>query len=70
MKSLIELKINDAVQEVYVEPWWTLAQVLREELGLTGVKVSCETGDCGACTVLIDGKATVRMSQTPAHQRS
>ena len=58
MKSLIELKINDAVQEVYVEPWWTLAQVLREELGLTGVKVSCETGDCGACTVLIDGKAT------------
>ena len=58
MKSLIELKVNNKVQDVYVEPWWTLAHVLREELGLTGVKISCGTGDCGACTVLIDGKAT------------
>ncbi len=57
MKSLIELKVNNTVQDVYVEPWWTLAQVLREQFGLTGVKVSCGTGDCGACTVLIDGKA-------------
>ncbi len=57
MKSLIELKVNNEIQDAYVEPWWTLARVLREELGLTGVKVSCETGDCGACTVLIDGKA-------------
>jgi len=57
MKRLIELKINGAVEEVYIEPWWTLARVLREELGLTGTKISCEEGDCGACTVLIDGKA-------------
>ncbi|MFH1651984.1 MAG: (2Fe-2S)-binding protein [Chloroflexota bacterium] len=57
MKRLIQLKVNGAIEEVYVEPWWTLAHVLREQLGLTGTKISCETGDCGACTVLIDGKA-------------
>ena len=34
MKSLIELKVNNTMQDVYVEPWWTLARVLREELGL------------------------------------
>ena len=57
MKNLIELRVNGAVEEVYVEPWWTLAQALREQLGLTGTKVGCGTGDCGACTVIIDGKA-------------
>ena len=57
MKSLIELKVNDNTYEVLIEPWWNLARVLREQVGLTGTKISCETGDCGACTVLIDGKA-------------
>ena len=57
MKRLIELKVNGIVEQVYTEPWWTLARVLREQLGLTGTKISCETGNCGACTVLIDGKA-------------
>jgi len=57
LKQLIELKVNGAIEEVYIEPWWTLARVLREQLGLTGTKISCEEGDCGACTVLIDGKA-------------
>ena len=56
MKRLIELKINGVIQEVFVEPWRTLAHVLREQLGLTGTKTSCGTGDCGSCTVLVDGK--------------
>jgi len=57
MKQTLELKVNGQSYEVFVEPWWSLAEVLREELGLTGVKVACDTGNCGSCTVLIDGKA-------------
>jgi carbon-monoxide dehydrogenase small subunit len=57
MKKNIELKVNGDTHEVFIEPGWSLARVLREQLGLTGTKISCETGDCGACTVLIDGKA-------------
>jgi aerobic-type carbon monoxide dehydrogenase small subunit (CoxS/CutS family) len=57
MRQGIELKVNGQVYEVYVEPWKTLLEVLREELDLTGVKSGCETGECGACTVLINGKA-------------
>ncbi len=57
MKKVLDLKVNGLLYEVLVEPSWTLARVLREQLGLVGTKISCETGDCGACTVLIDGKA-------------
>ena len=57
MKRLIELRVNGVVETVYTEPWWSLARVLREQLGLGGTKISCETGNCGACTVLIDGLA-------------
>jgi len=57
MEHSIRLNINGIEEEIAVKPWWTLAFVLREILGLTGTKVSCETGDCGACTVLVDGKA-------------
>ncbi|UCG65295.1 MAG: (2Fe-2S)-binding protein [Deltaproteobacteria bacterium] len=56
MKQLIKLTVNGAEEEVLVEPWWDLAYVLRERLGLTGTKVGCNTGECGACTVLVDGK--------------
>ena len=57
MKQEIKLKVNGAPYEVFVEPWKTLLDVLREEIGLTGVKSGCEEGECGACTVLVDGKA-------------
>lgn len=56
MKHLIKLKVNSDIYEVAVEPWWTLLDVLRVNLNLTGTKRGCDNGDCGACTVLIDGK--------------
>jgi aerobic-type carbon monoxide dehydrogenase small subunit (CoxS/CutS family) len=57
MKQRIELNVNGKVYEVFVEPWKTLLEVLREELGLTGAKRGCDDGNCGACTVILDGKA-------------
>jgi carbon-monoxide dehydrogenase small subunit len=57
MKQVLELKINGELYKVEVEPWRTLADVLRNELGLIGLKVSCNSGNCGSCTVLIDGRA-------------
>jgi len=56
LKKLIELKINGDVHEVAIDPRRTLVEVLREDLDLTGTKESCGDGDCGACTVLMDGK--------------
>ena len=52
----IGLKVNGTTYWVHVEPWRTLVEVLRESLGLTGTKKSCNEGECGACTVLMDGK--------------
>ena len=57
MKTVITLNINGDRYEVAVNPWRTLNEVLREDLKLTGTKLGCATGDCGACTVLIDGKS-------------
>lgn len=56
MKTVITLKINGEVHDVAVEPNRTLLDLLREELALTGSKKGCDSGVCGACTVLIDGK--------------
>jgi carbon-monoxide dehydrogenase small subunit len=55
LKQLIELKVNGELYEVMVAPWRTLLEVLRDNLGLTGAKKSCDSGDCGACTVIMDG---------------
>ena len=51
------LTVNDRAYDVSAEPNTTLLAVLREELDLTGAKCGCGTGDCGACTVLLDGEA-------------
>jgi len=53
--SKITLRINGQDREVLVEPRWSLAHVLRETFGITGTKIGCDRGECGACTVLIDG---------------
>jgi xanthine dehydrogenase YagT iron-sulfur-binding subunit len=50
----ISLRINGHAHRLLVEPRWSLLHVIREELGLTGSKVGCERGECGACTVLIN----------------
>jgi aerobic carbon-monoxide dehydrogenase small subunit len=55
MKKLIKLTVNDREYEIAVEPNITLTDLIRTELGLTGTKKGCETGDCGACTVIMDG---------------
>lgn len=52
----VSLSINGQRYSLLVEPRWTLLFVLREKLGLTGTKVGCDRGECGACTVLIDNK--------------
>ncbi len=57
MKRLITLIVNKKACEIAVEPRRTLAQVLREDLGLLGTKIGCGIGDCGACTVVVDGRA-------------
>ena len=55
--STITLTVNGRKQKVLVEARWSLLYVLRDHLGLTGTKVGCERGECGACTVLIEGQA-------------
>jgi aerobic carbon-monoxide dehydrogenase small subunit len=55
-KQILSCKVNDESVEVLVEPYDTLLDALRERLGLTGPKEGCGTGDCGACTVHLDGQ--------------
>lgn len=51
------LNVNGQSYELQVEPHRTLLEVLRDELALTGTKSNCQAGECGACTVLVDGRA-------------
>lgn len=55
-KHVLSCTVNDDAVEVLVQPYETLLDALREGLGLTGPKEGCGTGDCGACTVHLDGK--------------
>lgn len=55
-KAHMRLRVNGEDVEVAFEPWKTLLEVLREDMDLTGTKHGCELGECGTCTVLVDGK--------------
>ena len=55
-KQVLHCTVNDEAVEVLVPPYSTLLDALREDLGLTGPKEGCGTGDCGACTVHLDGQ--------------
>jgi carbon-monoxide dehydrogenase small subunit len=52
----IEIKVNGVMHEIDVQPWDTLLDVIRDKLGLTGTKEGCGLGECGACTVIMNGK--------------
>jgi len=58
-RKTIQMVINGQDREIEVRPNELLVDVLRERLGLTGTKIGCEAGDCGACTVLINGKPSL-----------
>src|SRR5579884_3324914 len=53
----VRLRVNGSVHAIQVEPRRTLLDALRADLALTGTTKVCDTGDCGACTVIVDGKA-------------
>src|SRR3990172_4992470 len=55
-QMLVNLKVNGQPCEVAVEPHWTLLEAVREQLRLTGSKEGCGTGDCGACSMIVDGR--------------
>jgi carbon-monoxide dehydrogenase small subunit len=59
MKEIVELQINGDRHEVGVPSHYTLLETLRYVIGLTGSKQGCDKGDCGACTVLLDGEAVL-----------
>jgi xanthine dehydrogenase YagT iron-sulfur-binding subunit len=62
-EAWIQLNVNDKIHRLKVKSHWTLLEVLRKEIGLTGTKKFCDRGSCGACTVIMDGKAVYACSR-------
>ena len=56
MKTVLNITVNGVERTILVEPWYSLLDTLRDELHLTGTKKGCDEGDCGACTVLLNGR--------------
>ena len=61
-EAAVQLNVNDKVYSLKVKSHWTLLDVLRRELGLTGTKKACNQGNCGACTVIVEGKVVYACS--------
>ena len=57
MKKELRITVNGQPRQLLVEPYCSLLDTLRDELDLTGTKKGCDEGDCGACTVILNGKA-------------
>lgn len=70
MKELMVFNVNGQTYECAVAPNTTLVDFLREDLGLTGAKKGCNDGDCGSCTVLLDGKAVASCTTLAAQAQN